>query len=423
MRKRTMYIVVISLLVVLMFNTVAQATENTRIINTRGIAFNSGRSSDNIRLLKDFFRARGAKDVPWGYDYDSKTKELVRAFQKEKGLGADGIAGDSTIKKINEEILQKNYKIGLRQPTVKQKGDLILINKSSNTLHLMRNGKVFKSYPVATGKTQALTPDGRHKVVIKLVNPAWGGAGVSAPIAGGAPNNPLGTRWIGISYGGGGSYGMHGNSNPSSIGRYASLGCVRMFNSGVEDLYNHVKIGTPVWIGEEGLLEKYGVSFDHNFGNYKPTVKPVEPKPDYILSKAQVKIDGRLVNLEKSIINKDGTTYYPFREILEEVGAEVLWDEKSNTAIGNLETNTVMFQIGKNDYLVNGSPKFLPKGQKSFINKGNTYVPIRYLMEGLGYKVNWDQATRTISIDKEEVTESIFNYDKFIEQDLDYESL
>ena len=233
---------------------------NTKIL-TRGLNFNTGKSSDQIRLLKDFFRARKEGNVPYGYSYDNRTKELVKSYQNLRGLSADGIAGNLTIARINKEISEMNYKISLRTPHINKTGDLILINKSSNTIYLFRNGVINASYPVATGKTSALTPNGQFTIVNKLKSPRWGGAGVSDPIAGGAANNPLGTRWMGLSRGGGHVYGVHGNSNPSSIGTYASLGCVRMFNSDVEKLFDKVSINTPIWMGHEELLQSYGVEF------------------------------------------------------------------------------------------------------------------------------------------------------------------
>lgn len=237
---------------------------NTKI-QTRGLVFNIGKSSDQVRLLKDFFRARKDSNVPGGYNYDNRTKQLVKDYQKLRGLKVDGIAGNLTMARINKEINDMSLKIGLTVPSVNIKGDIIIINKSSNTLYFIKNGVIQKSYPVATGKTSSLTPNGQFKIVVKYKNPRWGGAGVSAPISGGASNNPLGKRWMGISLRGGSVYGVHGNSEPNSIGTYASLGCVRMFNNELESLYEKVNINTPIWIGSETLLESYGVEFKSNY--------------------------------------------------------------------------------------------------------------------------------------------------------------
>lgn len=368
----------------------------TREINNRGLVFNTGIHSDNIRLLKDFFRARGDKNVPWGYGYDGQTKELVRKFQREKGIKADGIAGPATIAKINEEIRTSPYKIGLRIPKVNRSGNLIIINKSSNTLYHMQNGRVSKVYPVATGKTSNLTPNGKHKLIVKLINPAWGGAGISKPIPGGAANNPLGPRWLGISYGGGGKYGMHGNSNPSSIGKYASLGCVRMKNPDVKDLYNRVPLGTPVWIGDEELLIRYGVVFEHNYG--KTPVGNKNNEEERKVSNVKMDFNGVPLELKDKIYNVKDMNYVPIREILEKTGAEVLWEGTERKVIGYRGDNTINYVIGESKYLVNGVEKHMPKGHKAFITNDKTYVPLRDVLEGIGFTVDWDGENNTIII-------------------------
>ena len=66
---------------------------------------------------------------------------------------------------------------------------------------------------------------------------------------------------MGLSIKGGGSYGIHGNSDKESIGKYVSLGCVRMYNQDVEILYQLIDKGTAVWIGNEIKLKEYGILF------------------------------------------------------------------------------------------------------------------------------------------------------------------
>lgn len=120
----------------------------------------------------------------------------------------------------------------------------IEVNKRTNKLYLYKNGKVHKVYPVATGRSSSLTPEGTFPIVVKISKPGWKG------IPGGAPNNPLGERWNGFSVRGdnGRTYGIHGTNNPKSIGTHASSGCIRMHNRDVIELYNTIYEGTPVWI-------------------------------------------------------------------------------------------------------------------------------------------------------------------------------
>jgi lipoprotein-anchoring transpeptidase ErfK/SrfK len=59
----------------------------------------------------------------------------------------------------------------------------------------------------------------------------------------GGVENPLGARAM---YLGGTLYRIHGSNEPETIGRAVSSGCIRMLNADVIDLYQRVKIGTPV---------------------------------------------------------------------------------------------------------------------------------------------------------------------------------
>jgi lipoprotein-anchoring transpeptidase ErfK/SrfK len=81
------------------------------------------------------------------------------------------------------------------------------------------------------------------------------------PVAGGSPDNPLGKRWMGLDIGGGYTYGIHGNNDENSIGKYVSLGCIRMHNSDSEELFEKVFIGMKVVIGTDITLASYGIYF------------------------------------------------------------------------------------------------------------------------------------------------------------------
>ena len=59
------------------------------------------------------------------------------------------------------------------------------------------------------------------------------------------PGNPLGTRWMGLSAAG---VGIHGTPSDGSIGYSVSHGCIRMHIPEAEWLFNHVNIGTTVFI-------------------------------------------------------------------------------------------------------------------------------------------------------------------------------
>lgn len=237
---------------------------NSIRFNTNGLLLKEGVSSEQVLNVKKFLIAKGYVDIKEDYYFDSRMKEIIIDYQKRKGLSPDGIVGMNTYEKINEDMQLYNIYISERQvefikdvPTE----NWIIINKSNNTLYHLNEKDIVARYSVATGKTPSHTPEGKFSIVTKSVNPSWGGAGRYTPIKGGAPNNPLGKRWMGLSISGGGVYGIHGNADYGSIGRYVSLGCVRMYNEDVEYLYDIIGKGTPVWIGNEANLNQYGIIF------------------------------------------------------------------------------------------------------------------------------------------------------------------
>lgn len=65
----------------------------------------------------------------------------------------------------------------------------------------------------------------------------------------GGPKNPLGSRALYLYQNGRDTYfRIHGTTQPSSIGRSVSNGCIRMLNSHVADLYDRVPLGTRVTV-------------------------------------------------------------------------------------------------------------------------------------------------------------------------------
>ena len=78
------------------------------------------------------------------------------------------------------------------------------------------------------------------KVVHQDKGPKLGG-GRTPP----GPGNPLGTRWMGLSSPG---VGIHGTPESGSIGYSESHGCIRMLIPQAEWLFDHVTVGTPVFI-------------------------------------------------------------------------------------------------------------------------------------------------------------------------------
>lgn len=146
---------------------------------------------------------------------------------------------DKVQPKVTEARLDKDFNTAL------------IVDRAHFTLRLYKDLKLVKTYPIAVGQVGLETPAGLYHIQNKAVNPAWtvpnsawAGDLAGQVIPGGAANNPLKARWLGIFDGA----GIHGTSDDASIGSAASHGCVRMHVSDVIDLYDRVPVGSPIYI-------------------------------------------------------------------------------------------------------------------------------------------------------------------------------
>jgi len=138
-------------------------------------------------------------------------------------------------------------------------GKFILVNLDTHTLSLYDKETLLAKYPVATGSKQWPTCIGQWAIVKMEKNPTWYNRGstwaenMPASLPPG-PNNPLGTRAMTLN---GGGVLIHGTNDTGSIGSSASHGCIRMYISNVEALFEQCRIGMPVYIikksGEPGF--------------------------------------------------------------------------------------------------------------------------------------------------------------------------
>lgn len=126
---------------------------------------------------------------------------------------------------------------------------ILLVRIGENKLYLYEDGAIVREWTVATGQPEYMTPTGLYSVTELRYAPTWvnpapdtWGANMPESIPPG-PNNPLGVRAINWSAP---AIRFHGTSAVYSLGYNASHGCVRMANSDVIELYDMVKVGTPI---------------------------------------------------------------------------------------------------------------------------------------------------------------------------------
>jgi hypothetical protein len=194
---------------------------------------------------------------------DAAIKITVRHIFREKSHNGRALAIDATRQAIDAQLddpaAPRKVHARLTKITAKVTfanlarvyNTVVTIDRDNFKLRLFKGLKFRKGYGIAVGMAGLDTPAGRYAIQNKQVDPAWhvpnsawAGSLAGQVIPGGAPNNPLRARWLGIANG----VGIHGTAEDWSIGTRASHGCIRMHVSDVIDLYARVPVGSPVLI-------------------------------------------------------------------------------------------------------------------------------------------------------------------------------
>ena len=125
----------------------------------------------------------------------------------------------------------------------------IVVSIPDRKLAVLEDDRVVKIYETAVGAQNSPSPSGSFNVINREKDPTWYYKGRIVPPG---KANPLGTRWLGLSAKG---YGIHGTNVPSSIGKNASHGCIRMRNRDVEQLFEMISVGDAVELHSERTPE------------------------------------------------------------------------------------------------------------------------------------------------------------------------
>jgi len=179
------------------------------------------------------------------------------------GLASLAVAPITTAEAHHTAKFKKSFKINPRYlpQRVSFKGrykpGTVVVDPRNHFLYLVERGGKARRYGVGVGRA-GLAFRGSATIARKAKWPRWTPtrnmirrephkyARYANGVAGG-PNNPLGARALYLYKGGRDTfYRIHGTTQPSSIGRSVSNGCIRMINDHVIDLYNRVPTGARV---------------------------------------------------------------------------------------------------------------------------------------------------------------------------------
>lgn len=109
-----------------------------------------------------------------------------------------------------------------------------------------------------------------------------------------------------------------------------------------------------------------------------------------------VYLDGETLAFDQPPIISNGRTLVPLRGIFEALGAEVGWDNATQTVSAEKGETIVYLFIGQKTAYINGEATELDVPAQIVNNR--TLVPLRFVSEALGANVAWDGNTRTVTI-------------------------
>jgi lipoprotein-anchoring transpeptidase ErfK/SrfK len=183
-------------------------------------------------------------------DYTSAAEMLAERFHMDQDF-LEALNRGKALDKAGTSITVAN--VNVKPVSLGAKAVKLEVDKGNGVVRVLaKDGALLAAYPASVGSEEKPAPSGTLKVVRIARNPtytydpAFKFRGVKADeklhIAAG-PNNPVGSVWIALNEK---SYGIHGTSEPSRVGKVDSHGCVRLTNWDALALAKMVKKGTVV---------------------------------------------------------------------------------------------------------------------------------------------------------------------------------
>jgi L,D-transpeptidase ErfK/SrfK len=392
-----------------------------------GLAF-SALASEPGQAQQELARALARLPAVFGQpkSYQRNGTEDVYRIARRFGVSASAIHNANTgdLTEGNELLLIPKEHIA--PPSI---ADGIVVNLAERGLYLYSSGQPIRQYPVAIGRRGWETPTGEFTIANKAKNPTWfppSWAVEEEPVPPG-PDNPLGDRWMGLSVRG---YGIHATNAASTVGRYLSHGCMRMYPEHARELYGLVKVGTPVTIVYRRIVFGYRPGTPSVYMAYHPDpyetgeVQPEEVRRELqeyglegvvdmealakalerptgvpvpiIGSPTRVLVNGVPVELALGPTWVGGDWLVPAGPMAKALRAEMEMDGRRGYLI--------ISRGGIRIFLVPGSPEALIGGQMVRLGAapelaaGYPMIPLRAIVTALGGSVGRDESAQAILV-------------------------
>lgn len=131
--------------------------------------------------------------------------------------------------------------------------------------------------------------------------------------------------------------------------------------------------------------------------------------------------DGKKMQFDVEPVVRNGRTLVPFRAIFEALGATVLWNGNTSSAIAEKDGTTVKITVGSNTAYVNGEPYTLDAAPEMVSDRN--MVPLRFISEAMNCKVDFMASDNIVDIRSpsafnllnDEVKKKLINCNVYIE--------
>ncbi|WP_134703713.1 copper amine oxidase N-terminal domain-containing protein [Ammoniphilus sp. YIM 78166] len=150
------------------------------------------------------------------------------------------------------------------------------------------------------------------------------------------------------------------------------------------------------------------VVFDKNTIAKFEIAKVVTPAPgearataQFVIDSTSYKVNGAEKTLDVAPFIQDGRTFLPVRFVAEALGvseSNIIWNANTKTVTLIKGDRIAQIQLGSSNLVVNGVS--VPMDTVAFVKEGRTVLPLRYAAQALGADVQWDEATRTVTISR-----------------------
>lgn len=117
---------------------------------------------------------------------------------------------------------------------------------------------------------------------------------------------------------------------------------------------------------------------------------------DFGIGKQEATVNGLPITIDQPPYVKNGRALVPLRFLGEILGAKVDWDNDNQTAGLNLDGNEVKVKIGSLTAMINGSETSLDVPAE--INNGRVFIPLKFVIAAFGYSIDYNDYTQRIRV-------------------------